>query len=58
MFAAMRETGGSEQEVSMAVTQMWCALHGMVTLRSDHRRYPWPERDAQLDDLVERMLPA
>jgi AcrR family transcriptional regulator len=34
---------------------LWTALHGLVTLRSDLRRFPWPPLDAQLDTIVRHL---
>lgn len=53
----LREAGKTE-EAHMAATQLWCLMHGMVTLRADHPNFPWPSLDDQIDDLVDRLLPA
>ncbi|HLR83968.1 MAG TPA: TetR/AcrR family transcriptional regulator [Nocardioidaceae bacterium] len=50
------DTGKSADDAHMAATQLWCAMHGMVTLRTIHPHFPWPDRDDQLDDLVDRLL--
>jgi AcrR family transcriptional regulator len=35
---------------------IWTALHGTVTLRMLRPLMEWPDRDAQVDDLVDRLL--
>ena len=45
-----------EQDVSMLATHIWTALHGIVTLRTVRGKFPWPDLDRQLDDLVDRLL--
>jgi AcrR family transcriptional regulator len=47
---------GPDQDASMLATHIWTALHGIVTLRAARRRFPWPDLDRQLDDLVDRLL--
>lgn len=47
--------GGAEAE--MLTVQVWCALHGIILLRTNRPRFPWPDLDRQLDDLVDRLLP-
>lgn len=37
-------------------TDLWAALHGMVTLRSTQTGFPWGDLDAQVDRLVDRLL--
>lgn len=39
-------------------TDLWAALHGMVTLRSTQSSFPWGDLDAQIDRLVDRLLPS
>ncbi|MDN5854821.1 MAG: WHG domain-containing protein [Actinomycetia bacterium] len=50
------DTGKSRDDAHMAATQLWCTMHGMVTLRAIHPHFPWPERNDQLNDLVDRLL--
>lgn len=38
-------------------TDVWAALHGMVSLRASQSRFPWPDATAQVDRLLDRMLP-
>lgn len=47
-----------EPQAEMFTVQAWCALHGIIMLRTKRPLFPWPELDAQLDDLVSRLLPA
>jgi AcrR family transcriptional regulator len=35
---------------------LWAALHGMLSLRLVRPHLPWPDLDAQVADLVERLL--
>ena len=53
----LRGTGITDEEAHMAATQLWCLMHGMVTLRADHPNFHWPSLDDQIDDLVDRLLP-
>ena len=52
----LREAGTPDEEAHMAATQLWCLMHGLVTLRADHPNFPWPSLDDQIDDLVDRLL--
>lgn len=47
---------GSE-DADLFTVQLWCALHGVVMLRTNRSTFPWPALDRQLDDLVTRLLP-
>jgi AcrR family transcriptional regulator len=40
----------------MIAIHFWTSLHGTVTLRRVRRNVPWPGLDAQIDDLVDRLL--
>jgi hypothetical protein len=35
--------------------QLWVALHGYATLRAAANDFPWPDADALLDDLINRL---
>ncbi len=37
-------------------TNVWVALHGLATLRASHPGFPWPEPEAQLHELLERLV--
>ena len=41
-----------------AATQLWCGLHGLVTLRHTKPLFPWGDRDAQVLALVASLVPA
>ena len=43
-------------DASMLAMHLWTSLHGMITLRTLHGKFPWPAIDVQVDDLVERLL--
>lgn len=47
-----------KSEAQMFTVQAWCALHGIIMLRTFRPRFPWPDLDVQLDDLVSRLIPA
>lgn len=47
---------GPHQDATLVATHIWTALHGIVTLRTVRSRFPWPDLDRQLDDLVDRLL--
>ena len=36
--------------------QLWCGMHGLVTLRQARPNFPWPDLDAQVNDLVDRFV--
>lgn len=55
---ALRAARDSDDDIRLLTTQMWCLMHGIVTLRADHPIFPWQDVDAQLDDLVHRMIDA
>jgi hypothetical protein len=53
--AACVEAGDSTEASAIAATvRVWVSLHGMATLRASSPWFPWPPRDALLDDLVRR----
>jgi len=43
-------------DASMLAMHLWTSLHGMITLRTLHGKFPWPAIDVQVDDLVERLF--
>jgi AcrR family transcriptional regulator len=43
-------------EAALVTTQLWTALHGLVTLRTARVWFPWPVAEQQVDDLVRRLL--
>jgi AcrR family transcriptional regulator len=47
---------GDDRAHVLAVN-FWCGLHGLVTLRSRRKAFPWPDLDVQIDDFVDRLLP-
>jgi AcrR family transcriptional regulator len=49
------ENGDSAEPSAQAATvRVWVSLHGMATLRASLPWFPWPPRDALLDELVRR----
>jgi AcrR family transcriptional regulator len=44
------------EEAHLLAIHLWTALHGTVTLRMLRPRVQWPDEQAQVDDLVDRML--
>ena len=52
----VRATVPESVDANMLTLQFWCALHGIVMLRQARPNFPWPELDAQVDDLVTRLL--
>lgn len=55
---ALRAARGTDEDLHLLTTQLWCLMHGIVTLRADHPNFPWPDLDLQLDDLVRRVVDA
>ncbi|TQS41011.1 TetR/AcrR family transcriptional regulator [Cryptosporangium phraense] len=45
-----------EAEADMITLQFWCGLHGLVTLRQARPKFPWPDLEGQVDDLVTRLI--
>jgi AcrR family transcriptional regulator len=43
-------------EAHLVACHLWTALHGTVMLRMLRPRMEWPDPDAQVDDLVDRLL--
>lgn len=54
----LREVHETDEGAQRAATQLWCLLHGMVILRADRPKFPWPPLESQVDDAVDRMLRA
>ncbi len=44
----------AETSAPAAAVRVWVSLHGMATLRASLPWFPWPPRDALLDDLITR----
>jgi AcrR family transcriptional regulator len=61
VFEAVRDEIGSAarpgDDSYMLAVHFWTALHGMVTLRTVRRNFPWPDIDHEIDDLIARLLP-
>jgi AcrR family transcriptional regulator len=58
---AAREAGEPDAErlraeAHLLAIHVWTALHGTVTLRMLRPLMEWPDRDEQVDDLIERLL--
>ena len=45
-----------DPEVEIVSTNLWNFVHGVVHLRTARSSFPWPDLDAQIDDMVDRML--
>lgn len=43
-------------DAHLVATELWVALHGIVTLRTVRPDFPWPDLDRTVDDLVRRLL--
>lgn len=46
-----------DDDAHLLAVHFWCALHGLVLLRTRRQLFPWPDLDVQIDDLVTRLLP-
>ncbi len=42
-------------EAKMRAVQLWCSIHGLVSLRIPMQSFPWPDISDQLDDLARRL---
>ena len=45
-----------DPDAQLLATDLWCAVHGMVHLRSMKTTFPWPEVHVQVDGLVARLV--
>jgi AcrR family transcriptional regulator len=45
-----------EGDARSAATNVWVAMHGMATLRSNRPDFDWPGRDEQLDEFLLRLV--
>ena len=45
-----------EEDANLRAIHFWTALHGIVTLRSLRPNFPWPDLEAQIDDLIAQLL--
>jgi AcrR family transcriptional regulator len=43
-------------QAMMCAVHLWTGLHGMLSLRMVRPHMPWPDLDAQVADLVERLI--
>lgn len=55
---ALSEVSDGPQDATMRAVQLWCGVHGMVSLRTPMSRFPWPDVSDQLDDLARRLTTA
>lgn len=46
-----------DPSAAMLAMHLWTSLHGVVTLRTLKGKFPWPDLDDQVDDLVDRLFP-
>lgn len=53
--AVLAERGSTDSPLDRA-TDVWVAVHGLVTLRSSQPSFVWGELEAQIDRLVDRLL--
>jgi AcrR family transcriptional regulator len=47
---------GPDEDFHLLGVHVWTALHGIVTLRTVRRKFPWPDLDQEIDDLFDRFL--
>lgn len=45
-----------DPQTHLVATSLWIFVHGVVHLRSARPRFPWPDLDRQIDDLVDRII--
>jgi AcrR family transcriptional regulator len=61
LFDAVRDEiaqiAGPHDNPEMLAVHFWTGLHGVVTLRTTRPTFPWPDIDAEIDDLIDRLLP-
>jgi AcrR family transcriptional regulator len=51
---ALATAGREPDDAFFATTLLWCALHGIVSMRTDKPQFPWPA----LETLVDRAIAA
>src|SRR6266536_2038935 len=60
VFEAVRDeiavVAGPEADADLLAVHIWTALHGIVTLRTVRRNFPWPDIDREIDHLIDRLL--
>lgn len=47
---------GPDGNANLLAVHFWTALHGIVTLRTARRRFPWPDLAEEVDDLIARLV--
>ncbi|GAA3394185.1 TetR/AcrR family transcriptional regulator [Cryptosporangium minutisporangium] len=52
----VRQALPDDVDANLFTMQFWCALHGIVMLRQARPNFPWPDLDAQVDDMITRLL--
>ncbi|GAA0239434.1 TetR/AcrR family transcriptional regulator [Cryptosporangium japonicum] len=57
VLGRVRQAVSPDVDANMLTMQFWCALHGIVMLRQARPNFPWPDLNAQVDDLIDRLLP-
>jgi hypothetical protein len=56
VIRACIDAGVSDETSAQAATvRVWVSLHGMATLRASLPGFPWPPREALLQDLITRV---
>jgi AcrR family transcriptional regulator len=49
---AVRACRPTEPDPARAAICLWASLHGLVTLRQDRSRFPWPDLNELLDTII------
>jgi AcrR family transcriptional regulator len=57
VHACLPLVGASEEQAFAIATDIWVAMHGMVSLRRHLPAFPWPDTTKQLVGIISALLP-
>ncbi|MFN8662481.1 MAG: TetR/AcrR family transcriptional regulator [Thermomicrobiales bacterium] len=57
VHACLPEGSGSPERAFRIATDIWVAMHGMVSLRRNLHGFPWPDAKEQLSGIISALLP-
>lgn len=56
VFACLPERSTSPERAFAIATNIWVAMHGMVSLRRHLPAFPWPDTIAQLEEIISALI--
>ena len=57
VYACLPSASASEESAFAIATDLWVAMHGMVSLRRHFPVFPWPDTTQQLAGIIAALLP-